>query len=105
MNSPNDPIDKLLREQESYITDDGFTQRVVAALPKRRPAFQRIILLAVVIVGAAMAAYWMPWKTLPPLDYAQLWTMDLKVVSAWLPFITVGVALTSAVWSAFRREN
>ena len=40
MNPPetNDPLDALLREQDKYIEDNGFTARVVAALPRRRRA-------------------------------------------------------------------
>jgi hypothetical protein len=107
MNSPetHDPIDKLLREQDAYVADDGFTKRVVAALPRRRSAFPRIILLAVVAAGAAMAACWMPWANLPPLDYTQVFAPDSKVLSAWLPFIVVGVALVSTALIALRRED
>jgi hypothetical protein len=107
MNSPetHDPIDKLLREQDTYVSDDGFAQRVIAALPRRRPLFPRIFLLAVVIGGAGLAALWMPWQNLPPLDYTQIFTSDSQVASAWVPFIAVGVALASAVVAAMRREN
>ena len=107
MNSPetHDPIDKLLREQDAHVPDDGFTKRVAAALPRRRSTFPRIILLAVVVIGVAMAACWMPWKNLPPLDYTEVFTSDSKVVSAWLPFIAVGGALASALLAATRREN
>ena len=101
----HDPIDKLLREQDAYVSDDGFASRVVAALPRRRPAFPRIVLLAVVIGGAALVAFWMPWQNLPPLDYTQIFTTDSKVVPAWLPFIAVIVALVSAAMTALRRED
>lgn len=104
--NPPDPIDKLLREQDSYVEDDGFTKRVVAALPRRRqPVLSRIILFAVVIAGTAMAVYWMPWKNLPPLDFTQVSSADSKVLSAWLPFVIVGVALASAAIAAVRREE
>lgn len=107
MNSPEtkDPIDKLLREQDTYIADAGFTRRVVDALPRRTRVLPRIILLAAVAVGAVMAACWMPWKNLPPFDYAQLFNRDSNVLSAWLPFIAVGVALVSATVSALSREE
>src|SRR6185312_4662147 len=95
MNSPEapDPIDKLLREQDAYVPDDGFTKRVIKALPTRRHVFPRLILLAVAISGAAVAAHWMPWRNLPPLDYTELFSQNSKVLSAWLPFVAVGVAL------------
>lgn len=100
-----DPIDKLLRGQGNYVADDGFTRRVMAGLPLRNrflPA--RIVLTLVVIMGAIMAILWMPWNNLPPLDFTQLFS-DSKMLSAWIPFIAVGVALGSAVLAIFRREN
>ena len=107
MNSPetNDPIDKLLREQDTYIADDGFTRRVIGALPRRRRVFPRMILLAAIAVGLVMVAGWMPWKNLPPFDYTQVFNRDSNILSAWLPFIAVGVALVSAALNALRREE
>ena len=107
MNSPEtpDPIEKLLREQDSYTADDGFTKRVINALPRRRRGFGRPVLLAVAIGGAAAAAYWMPWKDLPPLDYTQLFAQNSEVLSAWLPFVAVGVALIGTVVAALRRKE
>ena len=107
MNSPetHDPIDKLLREQDTYVADDGFTKRVIAALPRRRSVFPRVILLAVVVAGAAMAICWMPWANLPPLEYTQVFASDSKVLSAWLPFVVVGVVLVSAALIAVRQED
>lgn len=107
MNSPEtpDPIDKLLREQDVHVDDNGFTKRVVSALPRRRPVFPRLMLVAVAIGGSAAAAIWMPWKNLPPLDYAELFSQNSKVLSAWLPFVAVGVALVGTVWAALRRNE
>ena len=107
MNSPetHDPIDKLLREQDGHLPDDGFTRRVMAALPRRRRVYPRVILFVAVAIGIAMVVFWMPWKTLPPFDYTQIFNRDSNVLTAWLPFIIVGVALTSAVLNALRRED
>jgi hypothetical protein len=107
MNSPetHDPIDKLLREQEAHVSDHGFTQRVMSALPRQRPVLPRMILVGVVIAGIALAALWMPWQDLPPLNYTRIFASDSKVLSAWVPFIAVGVALASAVAAVLRREN
>jgi len=107
MNLPEtpDPIDKLLREQDAHVPDDGFTKRIVSALPRRRPKFPRLVRLAVAIGGAAVAAYWMPWRNLPPLDYSELFTQTSKVLSAWLPVVAVGVALIATVWTALRRKE
>ena len=36
MNPPEDSIDALLREQNTYTDDEGFTARVVKGLPRRQ---------------------------------------------------------------------
>ena len=108
MNSPEvpDPIDKLLREQDTYIADDGFTRRVVAQLPRRRSVWLgRVILLLTAMGGAAMAYFWMPWRALPPLDFTQVFSGDSKVLLAWLPFVIVVFALVSTVRAALRRGD
>jgi hypothetical protein len=107
MNSPetNDPIEKLLREQDDYVADDGFSKKVLARLPRRHDWLARVILLAVVAAGTLGAFYWLPWKTLPPLDYTKVASLDPKVWSAWLPFLAVVGALLSAVSAALRRED
>ena len=47
MNPPeeNDPVDALLREQNSYVEDGGFTARVIQSLPRRRRAWLRPVIL------------------------------------------------------------
>jgi len=108
MNAPEtpDPIDKLLGEQDGYIADHGFTREVMAGLPRPKRFWgPRVILFLVVVAGTAMAVFWMPWRNLPPLDFAQIFSENSKVLSAWLPFVAVGVALGSAVLALFRREN
>jgi hypothetical protein len=101
----NDPIEKLLREQNSYVNDDGFTGRVMARLPRRRGLFPRIVLLGVVAAGALLASYWLPWKNLPPLDYTKVLSLDPKVWSAWLPFFVVIAALVSGLLAALHRQD
>src|SRR5690349_10431518 len=108
MNLPetNDPIEKLLREQEVYVSDDGFTKEVMTRLPQRRHRWvARGILLVVVVGGAILASQWLPWKSLPPLDYTRVFSPDSEVLSAWLPFLTVIAALVSAASAALRRED
>jgi hypothetical protein len=106
MNSETpDPIDKLLREQETYAADDGFTKRVITALPRRRPVLPRVILLSVVAAGTALTVGWLPWKTLPPLDYTKVAALDPKILSAWLPFLAVALTLVSAALTALRRGD
>jgi hypothetical protein len=51
----------LLREQDKYIEDNGFTARVVAALPCRRRAWLRpVLLLGAVAIGSVLAVLWLP---------------------------------------------
>jgi hypothetical protein len=57
----NDPLDALLREGEPYIADNGFTTRVVAALPRRRLTWLRpAILLGAALTGFVLVAQWLP---------------------------------------------
>ena len=71
MNRPdtNDPLDALLREQNSYIDDNGFAARVLASLPHRRRHawFRTAILLGATALGYVLALWWTPWDLLKPL--------------------------------------
>ena len=63
MNQPpetNDPLDALLREADDYIMDNGFTVRVVAALPRRvRHSWRRLIVLSCATLASAALAAWL----------------------------------------------
>jgi len=100
MNAPetNDPIEKLLREQDSYIPDDGFTRQVLSRVPNRSRAWTRVVYLAV------LAGFWLPWGNLPELNYQQVIMLDPKVISAWLPVGAVLVALGSGILAALRGD-
>jgi hypothetical protein len=57
----NDSLDALLRENDAYLEDGGFTARVVAALPPRRRSWLRpVILLGATVIGFALIAWWLP---------------------------------------------
>jgi hypothetical protein len=105
MNSPGDSIEKLLREQDAHLPDDGFTRRVMARLPRRRSLLPKAVLLMVALVGAVVMFYWMPLKNLPPLDYRAVFASDSNVSAAWLPVAAVLTALVSAARMALRRED
>ncbi len=107
MNAPetNDPIEKLLREQDTHVTDDGFTRRVIGQLPRRSRFVQRAILLGLAFVGAIAAFIWMPWRGLPHLSLENIFSNNFSVLSAWLPFVIVFVALGSAVWKGLQTED
>lgn len=64
MNPPesNDPLDALLRDQNTYIEDNGFSRRVMARLPRRRRAgwFREVLLLGSTSIGCLLAILWLP---------------------------------------------
>jgi hypothetical protein len=100
MNSPEpkDPLDTLLCEQNPYIEDNGFSARVIAALPRRRRAWLRpVLLLVATAVGTVLAERWLPFENLPPLDLAALSSANSQ---ALLPWILVVSVVGSLVWSA-----
>jgi Domain of unknown function (DUF5056) len=100
MNLPetNDSLDTWLREQNAYIEDNGFTARVIQALPRRRRAWLRpMLLLGATAIGFVLAILWLPWKNLPALDSRALLSLDSQVLMPWtLVFLILG----SLVWSA-----
>src|SRR5260370_24466504 len=64
MNPPetNDPLDTLLRENDAYVEDHGFTARVLTALPprRRRSWLRPAILLGATMIGFLLLAWWLP---------------------------------------------
>jgi hypothetical protein len=78
----------------------------MARVPRRRSEWvRRVILLTVVVVGTFLASEWLPWKSLPPLDYTKVLSLDAPVLSAWLPAAAVIAALVSAAVAAVRRDS
>jgi hypothetical protein len=99
MNLPeeNDPLDALLREQNAYIDDGGFTARVVQTLPRRRRAWLRpVFLLAATGIGSVLAVLWVPWASLPALDLSALLSPNPQVLLPWVLAVTV---IGSLLWS------
>jgi hypothetical protein len=100
MNAPkeNDPIDELLREQNSYVEDGGFTARVIKILPRRRRMWLRpALLLGTTTVGSALAVLWLPWGNLPALDLSAFLSPNPQVL---LPWVLVLAVVGSLIWSA-----
>src|SRR5580658_1914797 len=93
MNAPEekDPLDTLLREQNTYIDDGGFTARVMAALPQRRPYrwLSPALLLGAAAVGMGLAVRWLPWASLPPLNLSALLSLDFQVMAPWVSVLLV----------------
>ena len=100
MNTPEekDPIDVLLREQNAYVEDGGFTARVLANLPQRRSHFwlRQTLLAGAITIGFVLAGLWLPWENLPALDLSALSSLDSQVLLPWGLVIAVGGSL---IWS------
>lgn len=61
MQPPDDPLDALLQENDTYVEDAGFTARVVASLaPRRRSRLRPAILCGAIFVGLALLIGWLP---------------------------------------------
>ena len=102
----NDPLDVLLREQSAHIDDNGFTGRVIAALPRRRRVWLRSLFLLVgTATGSALALYWLPWESLSPLDMSALLSLNSQVLLPWLLVILVVASLVWAVAVAAQWED
>ena len=101
-----DPLDVLLREQQTYVEDDGFTTRVLAALPPRRRTWLRpILLLGATAIGSALSIRWLPWENLSSLDVSALLSLDSQVLLPWLLVISVAASLAWAVIAAVQWED
>ena len=95
-----------LREQTPYIDDNGFTQRVIAALPPRRHTWLRpVLLLGSAAVGIVLAIQWLPWSNLPPLDMSALLSLNPQVLSPWIVVLSVAASLIWAVVSAVQWDD
>lgn len=100
MNEPEpiDTLDLLLREQDAYIDDHGFTSRVLAALPRRRRlALRSVILLGAIVVGCGLAVWWFPTSEIfavARLDFSSITGTSFSALAAAL------AAIGSLVWGA-----
>ena len=100
MNPPetNDPLDAMLREQNHYVEDNGFTARVIAELPvrQRRNWVRPALLLGAAAVGYVLMILWLPWKNI--FDPAILLTFNSQVLlTLVLVFLTAGSLLWTVI--------
>jgi hypothetical protein len=99
MNPPetSDPLDALLRDQNQYVEDNGFTARVISALPQRRQRFwlRPLFLLGTTTMGSVLAVLWLPWKNLPALDLESILSLNSQML---LPWVLVFTVLASLIW-------
>jgi hypothetical protein len=108
MNRPEDkdPLDVLLREQNPHIDDDGFTARVLTALPPRRRAWLRpTVLLGATAIGSVLASRWLPWENLSPFDLSAPLSLNSQVLLPWLLVLSVAASLAWAVTAAVQGED
>jgi hypothetical protein len=109
MNPPenNDPLDALLREQNPHIADEGFTRRVIAALPPRRSRFplRQAFLLGATLAGWVLAVLLLPWGKLPPLNSSALLSLNWQVLWPWAVMLTVAGSLIWALIDDIQSED
>lgn len=97
-NSANDPLDSLLREQARRgVPDDGFSLRVLHALPPPRRSenwLRPALVLGSAAIGSALA-----WGLAPAGTSLLQGFIDLVRLQAQTPsaFAALGVALAMAV--------
>jgi hypothetical protein len=100
MNVPEDkdPMDVLLHEQNAYVNDGGFTSRVIAALPQRHRHswLSPVLLLGAAAIGTGLGIRWLPWESLPPLNFSALFSLDFQ---ALMPWMTVFLVMASILWT------
>ena len=106
MNSPEEKLDALLREQNHYVDDAGFTARVVKSLPRRRPRLwlRRIFLLGATMAGSILAIFWLPWQNLPSLDLP-LHSLNVHILTPWILVLAVVGALIWSTIAAVQSED
>ncbi len=100
-------MDTLLREQNAYVDDGGFTARVMAALPQRRRHswLRPALLLGAAVIGSVLAGRWLPWESLPPLDLSALLSLDSNVTIPWMSVLLVAASITWAAMAAVQWDD
>ena len=106
MNQPetNDPLDALLHEENKYIEDNGFTARVMAALPRqqRRAGWRPILLLGATAVGYVLAIRWSAWNL---IDLSALLSLNLHAFLAYGVLLAIIASLLWGVISSLAWEE
>jgi uncharacterized membrane protein YcjF (UPF0283 family) len=102
----NDPLDELLRGADEYLPDNGFTARVLTALPaKRRHAWRRLVVLTLAMLASAAVAAWQLPAIIGILHVAmpKHWS---AIQWPWLAtFAALLAALASLIWAMFAIVN
>lgn len=103
----NDPLDVLLREENQYVEDDGFTARVIETLPRRRNRLwlRQNLLFGATTIGFVLAILRLPWRNLPPLDLQNLISLNSQVLLPWTLVIAVVASLIWGILAAVQWED
>jgi hypothetical protein len=106
-NSPesHDSLDVLLKEGDAYVPDNGFTNRVLTALPRRRRrGWLRIWVLAgAMLAGAGLADWDLPSMGALLAALPQSWsTVQWQSMLVLVPCLAAFAAL---IWSALALIN
>jgi len=100
-----DPLDALLREADGYIPDNGFTARVITALPARRQhAWRRFTVLSTAMLACAVLTAWQLPAAITLLEsMLKNWSaFQWPMLAALVPLLA---ALASLGWVAFTVAN
>ncbi|HZV35671.1 MAG TPA: hypothetical protein VFB72_13940 [Verrucomicrobiae bacterium] len=99
----NDPLDALLREQDSYVDDNGFTARVMTSLPRSRRSWLRpTILCAATLLGLALLIWLFPLVSDAFNSDAGGQTFSLFNLQAILTLLAVVLSSASLGWGILK---
>ena len=107
MNQPetNDRLDALLHQENKYIEDNGFTARVMAALPRRRQPrvwWRPTLLLGATGLAYALTIRWAAWNL---LDWPALLSLNLHALLGCAVLLAIVASLVWGVISSLGWEE
>ena len=108
MNEPptDDSIDALLREEPGYIEDQGFTARVISALPPRRRLawFRPALILGATLLSLALAILWLAEAGTAAMTVAPVVIPGSETLAVLVTCAAVFGAVVSGAVAAIRGE-
>lgn len=106
MNDPkhmNDSFDDFLRQQlhTPYLDDNGFTARVMAAMPAKKPLNpwleKCIVALPVVLISLLVLAQ-LPWRELVHQTCAWFLLLDVSSMATLVAVLFVALVVAPVAW-------
>lgn len=103
----NDPLDAILKVNDPHVDDNGFTARVMDALPPRRRSWLRpAILIGAVLIGFGALAWWLPsMLSIFNSDTNGTISVSTKTFSALGALLLVFGALSLGLFAAVEWED